>query len=320
MINESTVQKIESFNVNGAYTYVDKNNKEVYCPHVNGLVSILFAELGNSEKSSKILDSLISSQIYHEENGLFYRQATTDGNIVAPYFNVCKNSIMALAFYASGRKEEALKIMRTLKSSPAFDKNSGLFYREYKDETHNPLIVTQTNLWAALAYAKLGYASYADEIMRSLELKKQDRFNRDLFRSPNCEDIDSVEEFHADDQALAAIVYKTLGHEHKARFILNRLIESPMYDPFTGLYSRSWLYEKVDETKSTYKNALIGLAFAKLGFSKELNRLRKSLVDVLYDKDAGLFSMSDTNPEKIPDNSALAVMALDYERLKHIVF
>ena len=72
--------------------------------------------------------------------------------------------------------------------------------------------------------------------------------------------------------------------------------------------------------KATYKNSLMAFALGKLGLDIELKRLKEGLVKLLYNDKTCLFRQSTKDKTEASDNSALALVALNYEELEHSVF
>jgi hypothetical protein len=319
-ITKQTLQEIETrFKTERGYVLSKENS--VYCPQVNGLTSICLAELGFSEEAQSGVRNFLRSPIFDVEAGLFHREVDLEGRIVVPAFNTCKNSVFALALVTNGFNAKAEELMDNLQRSPAYIQEKGLFGREYNPNAGevNPLLITQSNLWAALAYSSLGKAEKAKQIMKNLESEKYSKDQR-LFDSQDCRDRKSEDRFFADDQALAILTYLKIGEEQKARDLAKSVLESPFYDAQTGLFNSSFSGSSVDTTKSTYKNSLMAFALVRLGYSDELKRLQEGLVRDLYDLKEKLFRQSTNDETKIPDNSALALVALEYNHIKHNLF
>ena len=55
----------------------------------------------------------------------------------------------------------------------------------------------------------------------------------------------------------------------------------------------------------------MAFALAKLGFFNELKRVQEGLVRDLYDVNERLFNQTTNDRTKVPDNSALALVALE---------
>jgi len=319
-ITEQTLEKIEKrFKTKKGYVLSSEN--PIYCPQVNGLTNICLIELGFLDASKNNCQSFLESPSYDNLRGLFYREVDLEGRVTIPAFNSCKNSVFALALNENGLKDEAEKVITSLKQSPAYVKEHNLFGREFNpngDEV-NSLIITQSNLWASLAYAHLEKTKESKELIKNLE---NTRYNQDygLFESQDCRFIDSNSAFYLDDQALGALVYLKIGRRQKAKDLIETVLSSLLYDTDSGLFNSSFSDDKVDATKSTYKNSLMAFALGRLGYTKELKRIQEGLVRELYDDDERLFDQSTRDKTKIPDNSALALVALEYNSIKHSVF
>jgi len=64
----------------------------------------------------------------------------------------------------------------------------------------------------------------------------------------------------------------------------------------------------------------MGIALGMMGCGDELNKLNNSMLELLYDKKESLFNSSESDITKIPDNSMLALLAIDFHNLKHVIF
>jgi hypothetical protein len=312
-LREQTLREIErEFKTDIGYVGHWDGNTSLYCPQVNGLVNICLNELGLSTQVDS--QRFLESPSFDREKGLFYREVDTDGKIVVPSFNTCKNAVYALNLASNGLTGDAENILRNLKKLPLYFQDKGLYGREYNPETEevNSLIITQSNLWVALAYSSIGQNKEGREIVRSLETI---RYSKDcgLFNSQDCRDTNYHERFFADDQALAIIAYSQLGENEKAKRLTEAVLESSLYEGQTGLFNSSFSGSDIDTTKSTYKNSFMAKALAKLGYVEELAELQKGLVRELYDFEKKLFNQTTRDKTKVPDNSALALVALEYK-------
>jgi len=309
-LKEQTLKEIERrFRTNKGYTLSEQN--PIYCPQVNGLVNICLNELGLiSRAHSNCQDQLNGT--FNKEWSLFHSEVDTEGRITNVNFNSGKNAISSLALATCGLKEEANYILDALKNTGMYDSKTGLFMRELNpmNGTINPLSVTQTNFWMVLALAKLERGNEAKHILKSLEGVKYDD-KTGLFLGQDCRFLNSKSVYYVDDQAIAILTYTNLGEQKKARDLLNTILESPLYDRQTGLFNSSFSDSNVDSTKSTYKNSFMAQALAKLGYSEELAKLQKGLIRELYDFEEKLFNQTTKDKTKVPDNSALALVALE---------
>ncbi|KKQ86581.1 MAG: hypothetical protein UT11_C0067G0008 [Berkelbacteria bacterium GW2011_GWA2_38_9] len=293
-------------------------DKPTFCIHINSLVNLGLSELGQTKKARDNMTNILKSPLYNSKLHLFYREINDKGQVTNNKINTCKNAVAALALYSVGIVNRANDVIDALFASPLFDKKSGLFFREYNSETNqvNHLIITQTNLWLVIVLVKLGQIDQAKRIMNSLE---QIAFNRDyqLFNSEDCNYDEKKAHYNSlfsDDQALAIIAYKLLNRDDKAQKLARDLIESDLYDHQTGLFNRDITSGKVNDVKTSYKNALAGIALGLTEYQLELKMLQRSLTVNLYDMKSKLFNSSDKDQTKIPDNSMLALSAL----CKHI--
>ena len=313
-IKQQTLQRIEErFKTDRGYVGHWDGNTSLYCPQVNGLVNICLNELGLSEQAQENSQRFLGSPSFDGERGLFYREVDTDGNIIVSSFNTCKNAVYALNLASNGFSEEAEIILRNLKKLPLYFQDTGLYGREYNPDTEevNPLLITQSNLWVALAYSSIGQNEEARKIVNSLE---RVRYNQDcrLFNSQDCRDSKYHERFFVDDQALAVLSYIQLGERKRARELTEAVLESSLYDTQSGLFNSSFTDSETDETKSTYKNSLMAWALERLGYTKELVKLQEGLSKELYDSGERLFNQTTKDNTKVPDNSALALVALEF--------
>ena len=335
-IIENTIEKLEkTLNVDGLYKYSKTEN--VFCIHINSIVNIGLAEFGYGEIASKQFKKIIESNLYSKKDNLFYREINDKNEIVNNYFNTCKNALAVLALIMVGNKFLAEKIVNALYGSPLFNKKVGLFAREFnlKNKTIKPLIITQSNLWLALALIKLQQIDKAQIIMQELEKLNFDS-EINLFISQDCErkvEINIVDDdynvqttpdenkkYFSDDQALAIIGYKLLNEEEKAKRLLKSVIRSKLYDNETGLFNRDFDSVRTNETKTSYKNGLMGMALGIMGCEKELEKLNNSMINMLYDKNELLFNFSNLDLTKVPDNSILALLSIGFKDLKHKLF
>ncbi len=314
-ITKQTLEEIErKFKTNNGY--VLSNENLIYCPQVNGLVNICLNELGFLQEAKNNCQGFLDSSSHDKVSGLFWREVDLKGNIKVPKINTCKNSIFALALSQCEFSDAANEIMDSLKRGPAYNLQEKLFTREYDSKTRevNPLIITQSNLWAALAYVQLGRKQEATQLVESLEEQKFDK-STGLFISQDCRLKNAEQNFYCDDQALAIIVYSNLGEQEKAMKLMQNTIDR-LYDARTGLFNSS----SIDKNKSTYKNSLMGFALGRLGQYHKLLKLQKGLVSLFYDEKSKLFRQSTTDKTEIPDNSALALVCLNYNHIRHLVF
>ena len=321
---ENIREKILSKIKNGFYRdglYLMSKNNPIFCTQVNGLVNICLSELGLTELVKENLTTFLKSNSYNIKNKLFYTEVDMGGAVVDYSFNSCKNSIIALSLSCAGLLKEADSVMKSLLKSPIYDKKIGLFRREYDSKTKkiNPLIVIQSNLWAALAFIKLGNIKEAKKIIKNIE-KTQYSKKYGLYISIDCRGCSEDETFFTDDQALISLCYILLGDAKRAGEIINKVIKSPLFDSENILFNRSFNSYFIDTTKSTYKNSLMAFVFGKLGLTEELLNVQNGLLKYLYDSKEGLFYQNTKDVTKVADNSLLALITLEYKNLKHILF
>jgi len=318
-ITQSVLEQVETFRKPNGYILSQEN--PIYCPQVNGLTNICLSEFGLFYVAKKNAQDFFNSPSFNPMRGLFHREVGSDGEIVEPSFNSCKNSVFSLGLASSMVMNEAREIMRRLEDSPAYIKDEGLFGREYNPESGelNPLLITQSNLWAALAYSSIGEDCKTSEIMHNLKGVRYDS-KMGLFNSQDCRCGNYFSRFFADDQALAALTYSKIGESGKAQRLMKSVLESKFYDKDSGLFNSSLSNSDIDETKSTYKNSLMALALGKLTYEKKLGRVQDGLVRELYDPSENLFCQTTKDQTKVPDNSALALVALEYDNIEHLVF
>lgn len=318
-ITIETLKEIKSFRVKNGYILTQKS--PLYCPQVNGLINICLSELGFSGESRENIQSFLKSSSFNTKKNLFHREVDTNGKIIVPAFNSGKNSIFALSLVETGFTKDAKKIMSLLKKSCLYNKESGLFYREYNPDTQelNTLVITQTNLWIALTYAKLKMKKEAKRIMNSLEKDKKNKDNN-LFAGQDCRDKDNESRFFLDDQALAILTYIKLGEKQKAKMLMESVLNSHFYDTNSDLFNSSFSNSSVDTAKSTYKNSFLAFVLGELRYFKELKKIQKGLIKELYDSKNKLFNQTTRDSTKVPDNSALALVALEYLNIDHKVF
>ncbi len=238
---------------------------------------------------------------------------------------------MALAFYATGKKENANETIDAMFNSPLFSERKKLFFREYNNGKINSLIITQTNLWIAIVLLKLGRIKDAKELIGNLTnlnmdsvLKMFSSHDRERgalkYRDDTVHIGGGSRYIFADDQALAIIAHSLLGENEKSGELMDNLLKSDLYDSSTGLFNRSMENGNVINVKSTYKNGLCGIALGMLGRAEQLRKLQTGMEKYLYDENSGLFNMSQTDNLKVPDNSMLALLAMEYDNLAHLVF
>jgi hypothetical protein len=319
-ITKKTLDEIEKrFKVNGIY--ITSKEDPYYCPQVNGLTNICLFELGFKAKAKDNTKSLLQSSAFDKREGLFYRETDLEGNPRVRAFNSCKNSIAALSLSVNGFTKEANAIINKLLKSKVYDSKKGLFRREYDSKTGevNPLILTQSNLWAVLALISLGRTKEAKEIMNSIENASYDP-KLGLFISQDCRFQESPKVYFVDDQALAAISYFNLKEKKKAEELIERTLETKLFDEKTSLFNRNFSSNSVDLIKSTYKNSLMAFALAKTGHKKDFQALQKSLIEYLFDEKTSLFNQTSKDRTHVPDNSILALLVLDYISSNQEVF
>jgi hypothetical protein len=291
--------------------YILSRENPIYCPQVNGLTNLCLAELGYQNLAKKNLINFLKSPAFNKEKGLFYRETNLDGIVIEPALNSCKNSVMALALIRNGFKKEARKIMANLRGTPIYNSRTGLFSREYNSITGqiNTLIITQSNLWVALAYISLNEKDKAIKIMNSLEISKYS-VEKNLFVSQDCRLDESNNFYYLDDQALASLVYVRLGKIKKAKSLMKAVFASPFKDSASGLLNSKFSNNAVDKIKSTYKNSLMACALKELKYNNQLYQIQEGLIKELYDPKEKLFNQTTIDKTKVPDNSALALVAL----------
>ncbi|MEI6731628.1 MAG: hypothetical protein WCK90_03015 [archaeon] len=319
-ITKQTLKEIQSrFATSNGYILSVEN--PIYCPQVNGLTNVCLTELGFSSLSQKNLENFLVSSAYKADSNLFYREVSEDGKILTPAINVCKNASVALAFGVNQCYQRANMIMNALERSPVNLISQGLFGREYNPETNkvNSMVLTQSNLWSALAYISAGRIEKSRQIMRNLERVRYDA-QVGFFNSQDCRDNSSHPRFFIDDQALAILTYLKMGEKNKAKELTESVIKSLFYDPSSGLFNSSFYGLEVDRTKSTYKNSLMAFALGSMGYDCELKNVQKGLIRELYDSKERLFKQSTRDSTLVPDNSALALVALEYDSIQHAIF
>jgi len=316
-ITRSVLKNIKKLKVGEAFVVSHKDLS--YCPQVNSLVLLGLYELGYKQNTFGNQD-LGSSSLFDKRIGLFHKRTDCSGVILQEDFNVCKNSIAALWLAVSGRKNEAKQIMQTLFDSAAFDSEKSLFFREFNVSSGNinKMIITQTNLWAAIALNFLG-DKRGKKILSALEQEKLDK-KEGLFGSQNCKIHSAPKTFFSDDQALAIIAYCLTKQEEKAKSLCENLLKSKLYSKKTCLFNTCYGLRSINYGKSTYKNGLCGIALGKAGFEKERKALSKAMSALLFDKRTGLFNGSNYTKTKYPDSNVLALMAIEYLKIKHEVF
>lgn len=290
--------------------------RDRFCVHVNALMAISFASLGMPERAKNIADTLLQSKLYNAETHLFHREIALDHTITDEHFNVCKNALVAIALAVTGKKKVAREVITALHTSPLYDHPSGLFHRQFSPSTGevNRRIVAQTNLWMVMSSWLVGMHNEARELVRSLEIHMLDRESGLFFSQDGEAENPAPRSFYSDDQALAVIAYVLMNDRKRASQVMNRLLESELYDEQSGLFYRDITQGKVNRTITAYKNALCGIALGMTHRDAELARLQLSLVKKLYDLQANLFQFSDHKEEYIPDNSLLALVAISEPR------
>lgn len=312
-ITKQTLEEIKKrFKTDIGYVGNWDGDNSMYCPQVNGLVNICFNRLGFNILSIENSQFFLESTTFDKKRGLFYSAVNLESKIIAPYFNAGKNAIFALGLALNGLIDQAEDILKKLRESPLYLKEEGLYAREINLDTGevNPLLITQSNLWIALAYSSIGQNGEATKIMRSLEKVKYDQ-DCGLFNSQDARNRMSKKRFFADDQALGILVYNQIGEKQKARDLTEAVLNSSLYDRQSGLFNSSFSSDDIDTTKSTYKNSLMAQALGKLGHSEELAKVKKGLVRELYDSEERLFNQTTKDKTKVPDNSALALVTLE---------
>ncbi len=330
-MTQCVIRRIENdFKVNGLYKF---QKQDTFCVHVNSIVNIGLSELGYEETVSGNLDKMLKSKLFAKDTNLFYKEINQKDEITNHQFNTCKNALASLALIANGNKVLAEQIIDFLYNSPLFVEEVGLFCREFdsKSKNINPLLITQTNLWVVIALSKLQKTDEAKKLISSLEELNFDQKNK-LFVSQDCErkilndDYDKCcihdkdKNYFPDDQALAVIAYNLLEQKRKAADLLKCVFNSKLYDHKTGLFNRSFNNKKTDTTKTSYKNGLMGIALGVAEYNSELRKLNDSMVELLYDEDESLFNFSNMDTNKIPDTSILALLSIEFNNLKHLVF
>lgn len=315
-ITQETIREIKrKFKTEKGY-FLSKE-RQIYCPQVNGLTNICLSKLGFLKESKTRSLQFLKGRSFNAKTKLFHREVDSEGKIIISEFNSGKNAIFALSLLEFKFVKDAKEIMNALIKSPLYMKKTGLFFREYNSVTKkiNPLIITQTNLWIALVYAKLKMKKAAKKIISSLE-KMRKNYNNGLFISQDCRNIHSENRFFLDDQAIAVLVYVRLNEKLKAKNLIKATLKSPLYDIKSGLFNSSFSNSNTDKTKSTYKNSLMAFALGRLEYTKQLRQVQEGLVRELYDSKDNLFYQSTKDKTKVPDNSALALVALKYNWIK----
>jgi len=317
-LTERTLREIEKkFKKSNGYVGQWDGNNSIYCPQVNGLINICLMDLGFLEKARINSKRFLNSPSFDVKRGLFFREVGLGGDVVVSKFNTCKNATQVLSLAACRFTKEANKLMDNLQSSPLFFSDHDLFGREYDPDTNgvNSLLITQSNLWVALAYLSLGRRVEAKNIIKSLESERYST-NCRLFNSQDCRGDNYLERFFADDQALAILVYLELGEFDKAKDLAEATLKSSLYDLESGLFNSSFYGSDTDTTKSTYKNSLMAKALWRVGYRDEVRRIQEGLIRELYDANEGLFNQTTKDSTKVPDNSMLALVALGYDAKK----
>lgn len=330
-IIRDTIKKIENdFKVGGLYK--NTKDKNIFCIHINSIVNIGLSELGYNDLVLENIEKIIESPLFSKKDKLFYREINEKGEVINSNFNTCKNALAVLSLIACNKKSTAKKIVEALYKSSLFNNKNNLFYREFNsiNKFLNPLIVVQTNLWMVIALAKLEKFSEAQKIIKALE---HSNFNKEenLFFSLDCETEletltqkihikEETKNYFSDDQGLAVIAYKLLKEESKAKNLLEKVLNSNLYDKQTGLFNRSFNSKKIDKTKTSYKNGILGVVLGMMKYEKELDILQESVMKIFYDPKEFLFNFSEKDFTKIPDNSILSLLATNFGKLRHIIF
>ncbi len=283
MRRETVLKTIEE-RFKGPYGYIGNwDGREIYCPQVNGLMNLSLRALGYTEAARANTQASLNFPAY--QHGLF-SPIDLEGRVLDQSFNTCKNAVAALNLAAHGFRDEAARVLDNLKPLDG----TPLYGRDKDDDT----VITQSNLWVALAAAALGRD--ARPIMRSLE----QRLDHGLFWSKDCRENAYAPRAFLDDQALAIMVYDVIGERDRAEELATRVLESPL-----GHYWSSLTPDGVGAVKSTYKNSLLAIAFHRIGYPTA--QLREGLLKLYED---GLFRQTTRDATKVPDNSALALVAL----------
>lgn len=308
----------DNFFLNGLYQLSD--NQKIFDIHVNSLINIALMECGYPELAKSNTQKILSSKLFLKKHNLFYTQINEHGKVISYQINSCKNALAILCLCITGNMKNAKKTFRSLFKSKLYNSEKKLFFREY-NHLNNKIdknIITHSNLWIALALININEISKAKKIINSLEkLYFNDNFK--MFKTIDCEENNRIEKYFSDDQALAAIVYYLLGMKIKANKLINVLLKSKLYNIKSGLFIRNITRKNLDLKISSYKNGIIGISLALLGYKNEWEKLNKSLINILFDRHKLLFNASDLDKTKFPDNTILALLSLNYEKSKHIV-
>lgn len=293
-----------------------ETNNPTLSLHVNSLVCIGLAELDMELSANKLAQNI--NKFRHRSS--FFKSLDINKDSYSNVINTCKTALACLALIAVGRKIEAERTIKELFSSPLFDAKMGLFMREYEDKRINPLIITQSNLWLALALFKCGKIKQAKKLLEHLDKISFDNI-KNLYVSSDCESDSShgTKVYYSDDQALGIIVNLANGNTLKAELLLKGTMSNGLYDTESGLFFRNIDALGINKEKTSYKNGLWGIALGMLNENALLLKLQKGLTR-FQDKNDKLFYFSDLRKQKIPDNSMLALMALNYSNLKHKIF
>ena len=293
----------------GLYSY--SKDKEIYCPMINGLTNLCLFGMDFKDIASKNNKILLQSDLFDKNSNLFHKglkEGVLDKTICT-----ARNSIAALSLAHTGYDSEARRIMDALIESPLFRENH--FVREYNEQGVNEEFIAHSNLWAALALSKLDYNELALKILNNLDKKGFATVDCKNWVSFSSEEEKSKEKtYFSDDLALAAIAYSNMGKNDKAKGILNYLLNGELFDSSTNLFNRNNSNDSSNTMKSTYKNALCIIALRKLEFNKEAEKSANGLIKILYDYSDNQFFQSTKDKTKVPDNSALALAALEYRQ------
>lgn len=320
-ITRQTIRSMASHKVKGLYKTGPTN--PVFCPHVNALINIGLVELGLARQAQLNVWSLFKSGLHDWRYHLFYREINEKGELTNSSLNACKNALVALTLYATGEIERSNLVVDAIFNSPLLDKEKGLLIREFGPSGRyiNRLLITQTNLWAVIALWKLQRQEQAKQLFCNLvELSFDATFG--LFSSQDCSvEVCLKREFLSDDQALAVIAYCLMGQREEAETLMATMIANGFFNPCTGLFARSLSSQgSVSPASTTYKNGLCGIALGMLQQEEHLAMLQQGLRQHLYDQEAELFNLSVVDKAAMLDNSILALLALEFNELRHVVF
>lgn len=279
------------------------------CAQVNGLTAFWLTKLGHIELARDIMRAALHSPLYDPATHLFHREISTAGVITRPEYNVCKNACMGLGLAAAGFLKEAEELRAALYANPAFNENRGVFFREFKRDIVNTLILTQTNLLMCLLDISLGHRESANKLYNAIKhMKFSEEYH--LFSSQDCEKSTSATQvFYTDDQAIAIIASYQLGISDYA--MISASLDTYLRDPVSGLFYHNFdAVGTIDKRMTSYKNGWCGIALATIRNTTLLDPLRVGLRAVLFNKASGLFNFSATDTRHIADNCVLALTAL----------